>query len=45
MEKLSLRSASALLARRGVKVTVVFEKTDTFVAGHSPLPDFLRKSR
>ncbi|KAL4071253.1 hypothetical protein V8B97DRAFT_2043915 [Scleroderma yunnanense] len=41
----SAQDASALLACRGVKVTIVFEKLDTFVAGHAPLPDFLRKSR
>lgn len=41
----SAQDISALLTRRGVKVTVVFEKTDAFLAYPIELPAFLRKSR
>lgn len=36
---------AAFLANHDRKVVMVFETTDAFLAGSSPLPDFLRKSR
>ncbi|KAI6098806.1 FAD/NAD(P)-binding domain-containing protein [Pisolithus croceorrhizus] len=41
----SAQDMSALLTRFGVKVTVVFEKTDAFLAYPTELPAVLRKSR
>ncbi|KAI6131220.1 FAD/NAD(P)-binding domain-containing protein [Pisolithus croceorrhizus] len=41
----SAQDISALLARFGVKVTVVFEKTDAFLAYPIELPAIFRKSR
>ncbi|KAI6046404.1 FAD/NAD(P)-binding domain-containing protein [Pisolithus marmoratus] len=41
----SAQDVSSLLTRLGVKVTVVFEKTDALLAYPIELPDVLRKSR
>lgn len=39
------QSIAAYLASEGRQVTLVFEKTDAFLAYSSPLPAFLRRSR
>ncbi|KAJ7679052.1 FAD/NAD-P-binding domain-containing protein [Mycena polygramma] len=41
----SAQDVSAYLASQGREVTIVYEKTDAFMAGAKPLPDFMRKSR
>ncbi|KAK7462869.1 hypothetical protein VKT23_007448 [Stygiomarasmius scandens] len=41
----SAQDMAAYLANKGVKVTVVFETADAFLAVTSPLPDFIRRSR
>ncbi|KAL4071251.1 hypothetical protein V8B97DRAFT_1871036 [Scleroderma yunnanense] len=41
----SAQDISALLARLGVKVTIVFERLDAFLAYPVQLPDSIRKSR
>ncbi|KAF8648995.1 hypothetical protein AX16_006109 [Volvariella volvacea WC 439] len=41
----SAQDIAAHLANEGRKVTMVFQKTDAFLAGPSPLPPFIRKSR
>ncbi|KAF7298812.1 FAD/NAD(P)-binding domain-containing protein [Mycena indigotica] len=41
----SAQDMAACLANRGCDVTVVFEKTDAFLASPSTLPPFIRKSR
>lgn len=41
----SAQDMSALLTRHGVKVTIVFEKTDAFLAYPIELPAILRRSR
>lgn len=41
----SAQDAAAYLANKGIKVTVVFETADAFLAVSSPLPDFIRRSR
>ncbi|KAF5368837.1 hypothetical protein D9758_002891 [Tetrapyrgos nigripes] len=41
----SAQDVASYLANKGVKVTIVFETTDAFLAVTSPLPDFIRRSR
>ncbi|KIK69190.1 hypothetical protein GYMLUDRAFT_67862 [Collybiopsis luxurians FD-317 M1] len=41
----SAQDISAYLATQGVPVSVVFERTDAFLASIFPLPHFIRKSR
>ncbi|KAF9078184.1 hypothetical protein BDP27DRAFT_1413103 [Rhodocollybia butyracea] len=41
----SAQDAAAYLARKGIKVTMVFETVDAFFAVSRPLPDFIRRSR
>ncbi|KZP03480.1 FAD/NAD-P-binding domain-containing protein [Athelia psychrophila] len=41
----SAMDIAAYLTNQGLKVTVVFETTDGFLASPMPLPDFVRKSR
>ncbi|KAG9308599.1 FAD/NAD(P)-binding domain-containing protein [Chiua virens] len=41
----SAQDISSLLARHGIRVSVVFEKADGFLAAPVQLPDWIRKSR
>ncbi|KAJ6532049.1 FAD/NAD-P-binding domain-containing protein [Mycena capillaripes] len=41
----SAQDICAYLANQGREVTIVYERTDTFIVSAKPLPDFIRKSR